>query len=457
MIHSHVNRERTSRTFNAISNTTDTASKFTLFFSFKNDEDMHCSQELERYRESGYITLQLSKSRQKMDALHEGGKFEAKNAWKLLKKAKLKRARTLTIGSPKKKKSDFIITGSYSHLGHTDDLESLKPMQQTILTKIKTQNAHFYVCGMAGYAKTVQRELVDILSDVRSEGVRKLCKLAGQGRYTTHLYGTAGLLGSEIGYTASDVARNNGEGKFWVSYKGKVFDLTDYLDMHPGGDNILLDKGGQDCTMEFLEAHGKATKDVEAIMSVYEIGVLKEPVDDTEQNIKHWKEVIFFVLKVKQVITNELNLRHSRGDYGSDQYGDEIRGEERAVIHQKMVLEGGYIQKIVKDIEDKLKVSCSVTPMLEYLRNQPGCRLSDGGKSLWGSEGSVFVKSWLKYLEILSNVLITSLWSVEVECEMEPVYGTGQWEGGEEEVLKVIWEKGRRRIERDINPTKPWF
>lgn len=41
-------------------------------------------------------------------------------------------------------------------------------------------------------------------------------------------------------YTLKDVAEHNKDGDLWVVINGKVFDLTTYMDTHPGGKQGIL-------------------------------------------------------------------------------------------------------------------------------------------------------------------------------------------------------------------------
>jgi sterol-4alpha-carboxylate 3-dehydrogenase (decarboxylating) len=54
------------------------------------------------------------------------------------------------------------------------------------------------------------------------------------------------------GYTAADVARHCARDDLWVVIDGLVYDLTAYVDPHPGGDAILAHAGG-DATRGFLD------------------------------------------------------------------------------------------------------------------------------------------------------------------------------------------------------------
>ncbi|ORM41222.1 Uncharacterized protein C1F12.10c [Babesia sp. Xinjiang] len=53
----------------------------------------------------------------------------------------------------------------------------------------------------------------------------------------------------------TEVAKHASESDCWIIYKGKVYDVTRYLDIHPGGRQHLLDYAGKNVTSEFLEVH----------------------------------------------------------------------------------------------------------------------------------------------------------------------------------------------------------
>ncbi|KAL1897777.1 hypothetical protein Cpir12675_002202 [Ceratocystis pirilliformis] len=51
--------------------------------------------------------------------------------------------------------------------------------------------------------------------------------------------------------TYQDVAEHNTKNDLWMIIEGKVYDCTKFLDEHPGGEEVLLDVGGQDATEAF--------------------------------------------------------------------------------------------------------------------------------------------------------------------------------------------------------------
>ncbi len=45
-------------------------------------------------------------------------------------------------------------------------------------------------------------------------------------------------------YTRADVAQHNSQKDVWIVVKGKVYDVTPYVEEHPGGLAILRNAGG---------------------------------------------------------------------------------------------------------------------------------------------------------------------------------------------------------------------
>lgn len=58
-------------------------------------------------------------------------------------------------------------------------------------------------------------------------------------------------------FSPSEVSTHNHEKSAWVIIQGKVYDVTDFLDDHPGGKKILLENCGTDATEHFEEIHSR--------------------------------------------------------------------------------------------------------------------------------------------------------------------------------------------------------
>uniref|UniRef100_A0A914VFM6 Cytochrome b5 n=1 Tax=Plectus sambesii TaxID=2011161 RepID=A0A914VFM6_9BILA len=75
-------------------------------------------------------------------------------------------------------------------------------------------------------------------------------------------------------YTREEVKQNNTNKLAWVIIDNKIYDVTKFLDEHPGGCEVLLEQAGGDGTESF-EDIGHST-DAREMRETYLIGELAE-------------------------------------------------------------------------------------------------------------------------------------------------------------------------------------
>ncbi|XP_055311746.1 cytochrome b5-like [Sitodiplosis mosellana] len=85
-------------------------------------------------------------------------------------------------------------------------------------------------------------------------------------------------------YTLEEIKCHNGKNgaKTWVVIHDMVYDVSDYLKDHPGGDELILDVAGRDCTKDF-DDFGHSS-DAKKILAKLKVGELVE--DDKRSNRK---------------------------------------------------------------------------------------------------------------------------------------------------------------------------
>ncbi|OIW24906.1 putative cytochrome b5 [Coniochaeta ligniaria NRRL 30616] len=79
-------------------------------------------------------------------------------------------------------------------------------------------------------------------------------------------------------YTFQDVAEHNTKKDLFVVIHDVVYDATKFIDEHPGGEEVLLDVGGQDAT-EAFEDVGHSDEARETLEQL-KVGTLKRKAGD---------------------------------------------------------------------------------------------------------------------------------------------------------------------------------
>ena len=79
---------------------------------------------------------------------------------------------------------------------------------------------------------------------------------------------------TEKTYTMEEVVKHNSKESCWSVIRGKVYDLTNWINKHPGGADKILRICGKDGTDLFVRQHGGKEKP-EKILEIFKIGVLK--------------------------------------------------------------------------------------------------------------------------------------------------------------------------------------
>jgi cytochrome b involved in lipid metabolism len=72
--------------------------------------------------------------------------------------------------------------------------------------------------------------------------------------------------------TLDELAKHNSRNDAWIAVAGNVYNVSEYLPFHPGGEGILLDHCGKDSTNEFELTHSFVNHLL--LMGKYQVGYL---------------------------------------------------------------------------------------------------------------------------------------------------------------------------------------
>ncbi|KAF3431606.1 hypothetical protein FNV43_RR26337 [Rhamnella rubrinervis] len=79
-------------------------------------------------------------------------------------------------------------------------------------------------------------------------------------------------------FTMQEASQHNTKDDCWVVIDGKVYDMTSYLDEHPGGDDVVIAATGKDATEEFEDAgHSRSARELMENFCIGELEVSSSP------------------------------------------------------------------------------------------------------------------------------------------------------------------------------------
>ena len=85
-------------------------------------------------------------------------------------------------------------------------------------------------------------------------------------------------------YTEEDVAVHRSASSCWLSRNGKVYNVTQFINDHPGGDDIILKHAGKDVTLAMAGKEGEGEHEHSGaaydMLAEYQVGKL-----GTQENI----------------------------------------------------------------------------------------------------------------------------------------------------------------------------
>jgi len=114
--------------------------------------------------------------------------------------------------------------------------------------------------------KTEKQEISPVQDQfIQSQNQEKLTQTSGEEKTEEN----------EKTYTMEEVAKHNSKESCWTVIRGEVYDLTNWIDKHPGGADKILKICGKDGTDLFVRQHGGKEKP-EKILESFEIGTLKK-------------------------------------------------------------------------------------------------------------------------------------------------------------------------------------
>ncbi|CEP12443.1 hypothetical protein [Parasitella parasitica] len=142
-------------------------------------------------------------------------------------------------------------------------------------------------------------------------------------------------------YTIKDVSKHRNSDSCWVIYKNKVYNVTEFIQDHPGGDDLILDYAGQDVTavMKDVLEHEHSDSAYE-ILEEYCIGNVVEDTTSTIANVAtsklslHEQRMKLLEEEEESKTFDKEDFRPSETDINSDVKKNQFLDLSKALVPQ---------------------------------------------------------------------------------------------------------------------------
>ena len=201
------------------------------------------------------------------------------------------------------------------------------------------QGAYFYLCGRTAFASTILDTIKEIIArfsdganaDEREENARQaLYRLTGEDRFMVEIFTTyagAHFEGVKRQFNISDVVlHNDDEQGYWIIVSGRVYDMNEFNSMHPGGAKIIQSYSGMDATIAYQKVEHHSNSEVDAMLGMYELGVLRSPNFGQEWGVAlsskglrfitvrdafyAWVDVLYMIVEIENAVLNDFRIRN---------------------------------------------------------------------------------------------------------------------------------------------------
>ncbi|KAG7085882.1 hypothetical protein E1B28_003416 [Marasmius oreades] len=151
-----------------------------------------------------------------------------------------------------------------------------------ISTKLGGHGGYLYVCGSLSLYETVMSGIRKALYKYRavtSGGVDEMLAQAfAERRFMLDVFMTPRTMSeNEKSIPLSELARHTGhreKSRMWIGVHGCVYDVTEFLPIHPGGTMIVAGSAGLDASVTFDEVAHTSNPEVMSLLGKYFIGYL---------------------------------------------------------------------------------------------------------------------------------------------------------------------------------------
>lgn len=192
------------------------------------------------------------------------------------------------------------------------------------------QGASVYICGRTEFANSVLESLKGVIGQHTAQPEQVMYRLVGEERLMMEIFTTYGGRHYDTDkqhFPVSDLIMHNEDTHgYWLMINGRVYDMNEFGHMHPGGLKIIQSYSGMDATFAYEQIEHQNNPEVDSMLSMYEIGVIKTPdfgghwgIALSKDGLRYislrdayraWADFAFIVVEMENAILNDFRTLH---------------------------------------------------------------------------------------------------------------------------------------------------
>jgi len=202
------------------------------------------------------------------------------------------------------------------------------------------QQGYFYICGKTSFAVSVMEALKRVIrrfSDGSEVQVKNVIRqLIAEERYMQDIFTTySGNAQQGKAYNISEVVLHNTPAQgYWIIVSGKVYDVSEFVYQHVGGERIIMHYAGMDATDAYQGVLHHTNAEVDAMLGMYELGHMRHlQFNDAwgvilspdglkfmllEDMFTAWVRYIYLVIGMENALENDYDFAHLSSTVGED-------------------------------------------------------------------------------------------------------------------------------------------
>tara|TARA_B110000967_G_C18897765_1_gene572046 strand:+ start:2026 stop:5253 length:3228 start_codon:yes stop_codon:yes gene_type:complete len=173
---------------------------------------------------------------------------------------------------------------------------------------ISNYSSYIYICGNSGYSNMILDNIRSIIPSQQFHSLFAAKRVCIEVFTNEQEYQTL----PSVNYS-SLCSRNNKKDGYWICIEGVVYDISSYLDIHPGGTQILCSIAGMVVDYFYRKVHAK-NSEADGWLGMYKIGRLNTYNNSTLYVT--WVKTLNIVVEIQNIYSNNTECaQHNNASY----------------------------------------------------------------------------------------------------------------------------------------------